>query len=56
MLITCYCYGFFLSNISTYHWKVASRPNRETVEWNIVHKRRRDHVDYLLLLATMDVC
>ena len=34
MLITCYCYyGCLLSNISTYHLKVASRPvNWE--QWN----------------------
>ena len=43
MLITCYYYGCLLSNISTYHLKVAS--SYRPVDWNTVHKRRRDHVD-----------
>ena len=31
MLIICYYYGFLLSNISTYHLKVARRP---VEQWN----------------------
>ena len=48
MLIICYYYyGFLLSNISTYHLKVARRP---VEQWNGIQCTRGDVIILLMLL------
>ena len=57
MLITCYYYGCLLSNISTYHLKVASsyRPV-DWEQWNGIQCTRGDVIMLIMLTTTMDVC
>ena len=57
MLITCYYYGYLLSNISTYHLKVASsyRPV-DWEQWNGIQCTRGDVIMLIMLTTTMDVC